>query len=152
MWLLCFTWSVMHGHFLCYACPSLSSPIYTVFVSSHNVWENIQIIFCLTLSSWVCNSVVVSEQNFTCITSSSSSSSFAFSLISHGFTRICTIQCVVQQIRRSSESVLFLHHFDNPGLVLGNQPLIGDNYSSWNRSMIIALSVKNKHGSINGLI
>lgn len=49
-------------------------------------------------------------------------------------------------------SVFFLHHSDNPGLVLVTQPLTGDNYSSWSRSMMIALSVKNKLGFVNGSI
>ena len=46
----------------------------------------------------------------------------------------------------------FLHHSDSPGLVLVSQPLIGDNYASWSRAMLIALSVKNKLGFIDGSI
>ena len=46
----------------------------------------------------------------------------------------------------------FLHHFDKPGLVLVSQPLTGENYSSWSRAMLIALSVKNKLGFIDGFI
>lgn len=47
----------------------------------------------------------------------------------------------------------FLHHSGNPGLILVSQPLIVvDNYGSWSRSMMIALSVKNKLGFINGAI
>ena len=49
-------------------------------------------------------------------------------------------------------SPYFLHHFDDPGLVLVSQPLTGDNYASWNRAMLIALSIKNKLGFINGSI
>lgn len=41
-------------------------------------------------------------------------------------------------------SPYFLHHSDNPGLILVSQPLMGDNYATWNHAMIIALSVKNK--------
>lgn len=49
-------------------------------------------------------------------------------------------------------SPYFLHHSDNPGLSLVSQPLIGDNYSSCSRSMLIALTVKNKVGFIDGSI
>lgn len=50
----------------------------------------------------------------------------------------------------NSSNPFFLHHSDNPGLILVSQPLNGENYNSWNRSMMIALSVKNKLGFING--
>ncbi|KAL5572257.1 hypothetical protein UlMin_021854 [Ulmus minor] len=46
----------------------------------------------------------------------------------------------------------FLHHSDNPGLVLVSQPLIGENYASWSHALLIALSVKNKLGFIDGSI
>ncbi|KAJ4717700.1 Retrovirus-related Pol polyprotein from transposon TNT 1-94 [Melia azedarach] len=49
-------------------------------------------------------------------------------------------------------SPYFLHYSDNPGLVLVSQPLTGDNYTSWSRSMVIALSVKNKLGFVDGSI
>ena len=44
----------------------------------------------------------------------------------------------------------FLHHTDNPGITLVLQPLTGDNYSSWRRAMLIALSFKNKLGFVDG--
>ena len=50
------------------------------------------------------------------------------------------------------ESPFFLHHSDNPGLILVSRPLTGDNYNSWSRAMLIALSVKNKLGFIDGSI
>ena len=49
-------------------------------------------------------------------------------------------------------SAYYLHHSDNPGTVLVSQLLNGDNYASWNRSMLIALSVKNKLGFVDGSI
>ncbi|XP_022867242.1 uncharacterized protein LOC111386973 [Olea europaea var. sylvestris] len=49
-------------------------------------------------------------------------------------------------------SPYFLHHSDNPGLIFVSQPLTGDNYESWSRAMVIALSVKNKSGFIDGSI
>ena len=49
-------------------------------------------------------------------------------------------------------SPFFLHYSDSPGLVLVSQQLTGDNYPSWTRAMIIALSVKNKLGFIDGSI
>lgn len=48
-------------------------------------------------------------------------------------------------------SPYFLHHLDSPSILV-SQPLTDDNYSSWSRSMSIALSVKNKLGFINGSI
>ncbi|KAJ9555731.1 hypothetical protein OSB04_010345 [Centaurea solstitialis] len=50
----------------------------------------------------------------------------------------------------SDTDPFFLHHSDNTGLVLVSQPLNSENYSSWSRSMITALSVKNKIGFIDG--
>ncbi|XP_073138009.1 uncharacterized protein [Henckelia pumila] len=49
-------------------------------------------------------------------------------------------------------SSFFLHHSDNPGLILVSQQLTGENFASWSRSMKIALSVKNKLGFIDGSI
>lgn len=49
-------------------------------------------------------------------------------------------------------SPYFLHHSDSPGLSLVSQSLTGDNYASLNRAMLIALSVKNKLGFIDGSI
>ena len=51
-----------------------------------------------------------------------------------------------------ASSPYFLHHSDNPGLVLVSQPLTEENYASWSRAMLIALSVKNKLGFIDGSI
>ncbi|KAF8387792.1 hypothetical protein HHK36_026447 [Tetracentron sinense] len=45
---------------------------------------------------------------------------------------------------------LYLHHSDNPGTILVSQPLNGDNYATWSRSMSMALSAKNKTGFIDG--
>ena len=45
---------------------------------------------------------------------------------------------------------LFLHNGDNPGIILVPQPLTGENYSTWSRSMLIALSAKNKPCFIDG--
>uniref|UniRef100_A0A2N9F6C1 Retrotransposon Copia-like N-terminal domain-containing protein n=1 Tax=Fagus sylvatica TaxID=28930 RepID=A0A2N9F6C1_FAGSY len=41
---------------------------------------------------------------------------------------------------------------DNPGLSLVTQPLIGENYQTWSRSMAMALVAKNKAGFVNGSI
>ena len=49
-------------------------------------------------------------------------------------------------------SPYFLHHSDSHGLILVSQPLIGENYALWSRAMLIALSVKNKLGFIDGSI
>jgi hypothetical protein len=47
-------------------------------------------------------------------------------------------------------SPLFLHNGDNPRIILVPQPLTGENYSTWSRSMLVALSAKNKLCFIDG--
>ncbi|KAF7126391.1 hypothetical protein RHSIM_Rhsim11G0081200 [Rhododendron simsii] len=51
-----------------------------------------------------------------------------------------------------SMNVYFLHPSDNPGTPLVSSPLTGDNYTSWSRAMIRALSAKNKSGFIDGTL
>jgi hypothetical protein len=46
----------------------------------------------------------------------------------------------------------FLHHGDSPGAILVSQPLTGDNYSSWRRAMIMALTAKNKLGFVTSTL
>ncbi|KAI5312945.1 hypothetical protein L3X38_042119 [Prunus dulcis] len=43
----------------------------------------------------------------------------------------------------------FIHSSDHPGLLLVNKRLNGDNYPTWKRSMIIALTAKNKFGFVD---
>lgn len=49
-------------------------------------------------------------------------------------------------------SPFYLHHSDQPGAVLVSQSLNEENYGTWSRAMIMALSAKNKEGFINGTI
>jgi hypothetical protein len=49
-------------------------------------------------------------------------------------------------------SPYYLHASDNSSLILVNQPLTGDNYHSWFRSMAMGLSIKNKLGFVDGSI
>jgi hypothetical protein len=49
-----------------------------------------------------------------------------------------------------SSSPYYLHHRDSPDSVLVSQVLQGDNYHTWSRSMIMALTAKNKLKFING--
>ncbi|KAF5449632.1 hypothetical protein F2P56_030057 [Juglans regia] len=49
-------------------------------------------------------------------------------------------------------SAYFLHHGDNPSSILVTQPLTGENYHTWSRSMMMALTTKNKVGFVNGTI
>ncbi|XP_073271547.1 uncharacterized protein [Primulina huaijiensis] len=58
----------------------------------------------------------------------------------------------VTNASEESMSPYYIHHSDSPGLVLVSQPLTGDNFTSWHRAMIIALSVKNKLGFVDGSI
>ncbi|KAA8535721.1 hypothetical protein F0562_030716 [Nyssa sinensis] len=46
----------------------------------------------------------------------------------------------------------YLHHSDSPGQMLVSQQLTGENYTNWSRAMLIALSVKNKLGFVDGSI
>ena len=51
------------------------------------------------------------------------------------------------------DNPLFLHHAENPSLVLVTQPLIGDeNYAAWARAVRKALLTKNKLGFIDGTL
>uniref|UniRef100_A0A6N2N5W9 Uncharacterized protein n=1 Tax=Salix viminalis TaxID=40686 RepID=A0A6N2N5W9_SALVM len=47
---------------------------------------------------------------------------------------------------------LYLHHGDQPGIILVPQSLAEDNYSTWVQSMSMALTVKNKIGFVDGSI
>jgi hypothetical protein len=47
-------------------------------------------------------------------------------------------------------SPLFLHNGNNPRIILVPQPLTGQNYSTWSRSMLVALNAKNKLCFIDG--
>lgn len=47
-------------------------------------------------------------------------------------------------------SPYFLHNGDKPGAILVSQVLNGENYSSWHRSMEMALSEKNKLEFVDG--
>lgn len=49
-------------------------------------------------------------------------------------------------------SVYYLHPSEGSGLILVSQPLSGENYNSWSRAFLIALTIKNKLGFIDGTI
>jgi gag-polypeptide of LTR copia-type/Integrase core domain/Retrotransposon gag protein/GAG-pre-integrase domain len=49
-------------------------------------------------------------------------------------------------------SPFFLHHSDNPGIILVPQLLTESNYPAWSRAMTMALSSKNKLGFVDGTI
>ena len=76
------------------------------------------------------------------IPSSSSSSSSSSSTTSN------TILVSVE----NSRSPYYLNNGDNPGIRIVPDPLTGDNYQAWRRSMTTALSAKNKLGFVNGTI
>ena len=52
----------------------------------------------------------------------------------------------------NSRSPYYLNNGDHPGIRIVPDPLTGDNYQSWRRSMTTALSAKNKLGFVNGTI
>uniref|UniRef100_A0A2N9FND0 Retrotransposon Copia-like N-terminal domain-containing protein n=1 Tax=Fagus sylvatica TaxID=28930 RepID=A0A2N9FND0_FAGSY len=49
-------------------------------------------------------------------------------------------------------SPYYLHASDNSSLILVTEPLTGDNFHSWFRSMNMALTIKNKLGFVDGSI
>ena len=52
----------------------------------------------------------------------------------------------------SDDLPFYLSNSDHPGLGLVSQPLIGNNYNSWSRSMTMALIAKNKLCLVDGTI
>ncbi len=47
-------------------------------------------------------------------------------------------------------SPFYLPHGESPGTILVSQPLIGKNYNTWSRSMIMVLTAKNKLAFVDG--
>ncbi|XP_038698723.1 uncharacterized protein LOC119996234 [Tripterygium wilfordii] len=47
---------------------------------------------------------------------------------------------------------LYLHHSDQPGLILVTQSLNQENYPLWSHAMLMALTAKNKEGFIDGTV
>ncbi|KAM2222827.1 hypothetical protein ACFXTI_016930 [Malus domestica] len=56
------------------------------------------------------------------------------------------------EVLNDPSSPFYIHHSDNPGMYLVSTPLTGNNYSTWSRSMRIALSAKNKFGFVDGSV
>lgn len=52
------------------------------------------------------------------------------------------------QSSSQEESIEILHHSDNPVQSLVSTLLHADDYSSWQRAVIIALSARNKFGFV----
>ncbi|EOY31697.1 Uncharacterized protein TCM_038760 [Theobroma cacao] len=50
------------------------------------------------------------------------------------------------------QSSYYLHHTDHPSSVVINPKLTTNNYVAWSRSFLLALSIRNKLGFINGSI
>lgn len=46
----------------------------------------------------------------------------------------------------------YLHHSNQPGLILVTQLLNEENYSIWSGAMLMVLNIKNKEGFISGTI
>ena len=51
-----------------------------------------------------------------------------------------------------SNSPFYLHNGDHPGFILISHHLFGNNYNTWSRDMMMALTTKNKVGFVNGYI
>ncbi|KAF5469796.1 hypothetical protein F2P56_010356 [Juglans regia] len=56
----------------------------------------------------------------------------------------------VQNLSDDSSSCYYLHPSDNPGVLLVSEIFTGENYIAWSRSMLIALTVKNKVAFVDG--
>ncbi|XP_024163728.1 uncharacterized protein LOC112170616 [Rosa chinensis] len=52
----------------------------------------------------------------------------------------------------NSTHPLFIHHSDQPGVMLVSEPLAEDNYSIWAPTIMMALEIKNKAGFVNGTL
>ncbi|RVW84005.1 hypothetical protein CK203_047294 [Vitis vinifera] len=52
----------------------------------------------------------------------------------------------------STSILFFLHRGDHPELVLVSHLLIGPNYNTWGRAMLMALNAKHKLGFVDGSI
>uniref|UniRef100_A0A2N9EQR6 Integrase catalytic domain-containing protein n=1 Tax=Fagus sylvatica TaxID=28930 RepID=A0A2N9EQR6_FAGSY len=63
-----------------------------------------------------------------------------------------TVSAVNPSDDPSPSSPYYLHANDNSSLMLVNQPLTGDNFHSWSRSMAMGLTIKNKLGFVDGSI
>lgn len=62
-----------------------------------------------------------------------------------------TAEAITPPLQDSSiDDPLFLHHRGSPSTVLVSQPLIGENYPAWARSIRKALLAKNKLGFVDG--
>ena len=59
-------------------------------------------------------------------------------------------QTLLHSLAMDESHPYFLNQADGPSLVLVSQPFNGDNYNSWSRAMVVALSVKNKLGFVDG--
>ena len=51
-----------------------------------------------------------------------------------------------------SSNPFFLHHGDSPRATIVSKPLNGENYNSWKRAMMMALSAKNKLSFVHGTL
>lgn len=56
----------------------------------------------------------------------------------------------IEETEKPTDEIYNLHNSDRLGLILVMQPLIASNYDSWSRSVVMALTAKNKPGFING--
>ena len=63
-----------------------------------------------------------------------------------------TFTVPVASLEMDSSNPFFLHHGDSPGAMIISQPLNGDNYNSWKRAMMMALSAQNKLNFVNGTL
>ncbi|KAF7129467.1 hypothetical protein RHSIM_Rhsim10G0064300 [Rhododendron simsii] len=52
----------------------------------------------------------------------------------------------------NSNDPFYIHHSNQPGLILITQLLTEENYNTWSRAMLMALNIKNKEGFVNGSI
>ena len=55
-------------------------------------------------------------------------------------------------IEIDSSNPFFLHHADSPGAMIVSKQLNGENYNTWKREMMMALSAKNKLSFVDGTL
>lgn len=64
-------------------------------------------------------------------------------------TTVDTTKTSEHNVALDPNHVYFLHSSDSPGMALVNNPFDGKGYQDWKRTLLIALSAKNKTGFIS---
>jgi hypothetical protein len=95
---------------------------------------------------------MVSEQFLSSFIYASSFSSSSSSSSFFPFIFLAMAENIKPVSEMDSSNPFFLNHGDSPGAMIVSKPLNGENYNSWKRAMVMALSAKNKLSFVNGTL